>query len=69
MDTMKQNKKRQKDNGGCGCSLGCTGCLGVIVFVFVMWALIFGFTVGGQHYGITCSFEHGVEVRTDGSSP
>ena len=41
---------------------GCFGCLGIIAFFIVMWALIFGVTLGGRHYGLSCSMEHGVTI-------
>lgn len=41
---------------------GCGGCLGVILLVFVLWALIFGVTIGGRHHSIGCSVTNGVEV-------
>jgi len=47
----------QKTGGGGGC-----GCLGCLVFLFLIWALIFGVTIGGHHYGISCDMEHGVLV-------
>lgn len=44
-------------NGG-----GCLGCGGIILFFFV-WALIFGVTVGGVHYGLSCSVDQGVTLE------
>lgn len=41
---------------------GC-GCLGIVFFGIVMWALLFGVTVGDRHYGIGCSTDRGVEVK------
>ena len=38
-------------------------CLGCVLFIFVMWAVLFGVTWNGIHYGIECSSEHGVEIR------
>jgi len=43
-------------------SAGCGGCLGCVVFVLLAWALLFGITIGGIHYGISCSTERGVEI-------
>jgi len=43
-------------NGG----TGCFGCLTIIAFFIIVWALIFGVTVGGHHYGISCSTADGV---------
>ena len=42
---------------------GCLGCLSVIVLIFAVWALVFGVTINGKHYGISsCSCERGVEI-------
>jgi hypothetical protein len=41
---------------------GCLGCLSIIVFVFALWALLFGVTYKGKHYGLQCSPDKGVEV-------
>lgn len=38
------------------------GCFGFVVFCAVLWALCFGVTVGGVHYGTRCSEARGVEV-------
>lgn len=48
---MSKNK-----SGGCG-------CLGLIVFCLLIWALVFGVTVGGRHYGISCSMDRGVVIE------
>lgn len=45
-------------SGGGGC-----GCLSIVLFVILMWALCFGVTVGGHHYGFDMSCEKGVEVQ------
>jgi hypothetical protein len=54
---MSDNKK------SVGCSISCLGCLSVIFFGIVMWALLFGVTVGGQHYGLGFSCDRGVVVE------
>lgn len=56
-------EERDTRSDGEGCSCGCTGCLGFILFGFTVWALLFGVTVGGRHYGVSCSTERGVEIR------
>lgn len=48
----------QSGNGGSGC-----GCISIILTVIFLWALIFGVTVSGKHYGLSCSSEHGVEIN------
>jgi hypothetical protein len=47
------------NNNGGGSPFGCLGC---IVTILVMWALLFGVTVGGKHYGVGCSCSEGVRV-------
>jgi hypothetical protein len=44
------------DDGGCG-------CLGFIAFLIVLWALVFGVTIDGKHYGLSCSVAQGVEIQ------
>jgi len=55
------NVKVRVNNGGSGC--GCFGCLGFIAFCVILWALVFGVTIGGRHYGMSCSMEHGVQFE------
>lgn len=38
------------------------GCIGCVLTVIVLWALLFGVTYGGKHYGLSCSCAKGVEV-------
>lgn len=38
------------------------GCIGCVLTVIVLWALLFGVTYGGKHYGLSCSCANGVEV-------
>lgn len=54
---MSDDKRTRSSSGG-----GC-GCLSFVVFALLAWALIFGVTVNGVHYGISCSFDRGVEVQ------
>jgi hypothetical protein len=39
------------------------GCLAVIATLFVLWALVFGITVGGRKYEVGCSCDRGVVVE------
>ena len=47
----------KKDKDGCG----LWGCLSTVVVITVLWAIFFGVTIDGKHYGISCSTERGVE--------
>ena len=38
------------------------GCLGVAVTLIVLWAVLFGVTVGGKHYGLRCDSHKGVVI-------
>lgn len=63
---MSENKRsrRASGNGGGGC-----GCLGILVFCLLVWALAFGVTVGGRHYGIGCTCADGVAITEEGGTP
>ncbi len=39
------------------------GCLSLIITVILVWALIFGVTLDGKHYGLDCSCAHGVTIQ------
>lgn len=40
------------------------GCLSLILGVIVIWALLFGVTLDGKHYGLSgCSCKRGVQVQ------
>jgi hypothetical protein len=41
---------------------GGFGCLGVIVWITLMWAIFCGVTVNGTHYGMSCSCDDGVRI-------
>ncbi|MCE9637293.1 MAG: hypothetical protein K8T90_16430 [Planctomycetes bacterium] len=34
-----------------GRSRGGLGCIGTVITVIILWAIVFGVTVGGRHYG------------------
>ncbi len=38
------------------------GCLPLILTILVLWALLFGVSFDGRHYGIGCSCDRGVTV-------
>lgn len=41
------------------------GCISIVLGIVALWALIFGLSVDGKHYGLSkCSCERGVEVDT-----
>jgi hypothetical protein len=44
-------------------SVQVNGCLPIILTCIIAWALIFGVTYEGKHYGLNCSCAHGVEVE------
>lgn len=47
-----------ESDSGSGC-----GCIGLALGIVALWALVFGVTIGGHHYGISgCDVEHGVKV-------
>jgi hypothetical protein len=58
---FRRKKKVHDDDDGGGC--GCWGCFSVVFALLLAWALLFGVTVGGRHYGMSCSMDRGVEVR------
>ena len=40
---------------------GC-GCVTTILAITFIWAVLFGVTVGGKHYGMSCTNEEGVRI-------
>lgn len=38
------------------------GCLSMILFFLVFWALLFGVTVDGKHYGLDLSCNNGITI-------
>lgn len=60
--TERDEEKSSKDD-----SSGCSplGCFSISLIVLAFWALVFGVTVGGKHYGVAgCDTEHGVKLDT-----
>jgi hypothetical protein len=49
------SKAKSSSGGGCG-------CVSLILTCVVVWAVIFGVTIGGKHYGMSCSCKRGVDV-------
>lgn len=47
---------------------GCWGCLSTILFVILIWFLLFGVTVGGVHYALSCSTDKGVTLQSSGDA-
>lgn len=46
-------------------STSCMGCIGIILAILTLWAIIFGVTVNGKHYGLTsCKTDGGVHIDT-----
>lgn len=40
-----------------------TGCLGLILTIILVWALLFGITINGKHYGLHgCDGSNGVII-------
>lgn len=54
-------KKSEADVSASG---GCVGCIGTIVVLIMAWALIFGVTIGGKHYGVSGCGCDGIEIDT-----
>jgi hypothetical protein len=43
--------------------VGCVGCLSTIMLMIAVWALLFGVTINGKHYGLSgCSCSRGVVI-------
>jgi hypothetical protein len=47
-----------------GCSVSCFGCLTFLLFIFFIWAIFFGVTINGTHYGISCDRHRGINIET-----
>ena len=66
---MTKQKKSDKPNSNVGSGTDALGCAGVVLRIAFLWALIFGVTVGGKHYGASCSCDRGVAVDTSKVAP
>ena len=53
------SKGSNSSGGGCG-------CISIIAACLFVWALVFGVTVGGKHYGFSGCDCNGVHVETGG---
>ena len=50
--------KSSSSGGGCGCISIILGCI-------ALWAVLFGVTINGKHYGLVdCSTNKGVTIHT-----
>lgn len=47
---------------------GYWGCLSTILFAFLIWSLLFGVTIGGVHYALSCSTDKGVTLHSSEDS-
>ena len=47
-----------------GSKNGCLGCLVTILAIIGLWAVIFGVTIDGKHYGLSCDCHKGVVIDT-----
>ncbi len=60
MDLMPKSDKQIFSVKSDGC-----GCFTIIFVVILIWAIIFGVTVNGHHYGLAgCNTDNGVKVDT-----
>lgn len=44
-------------------STGCWGFVTSIIAIIVLWALVFGVTIDGKHYSLSCDAKHGVVIE------
>jgi len=44
--------RKSNSDGNSSVSLGCGGCLGIILFILVLWALWFGLPIGDKKWNI-----------------
>lgn len=42
---------------------GTCGCLSFVIFCILVWALVFGLTIGGTHYSMECTSDRGVFIQ------
>ncbi len=55
---MSKAEATATSGGGCG-------CITIILTLIVIWATIFGVTIGGVHHELSCSCKKGVEVTDE----
>lgn len=52
-----------EDDGGFGLSINGSGIIGTALGIVILWALCFGVTIGGKHYGLAgCDSDKGVQI-------
>lgn len=51
------------DGGDPGCLSIMLFCLLSVLLIYLFWALIFGVTIHGQHYRVSCTIDHGVTFQ------
>lgn len=56
---MNKNTKSSNSTVNCGC-----GCFSTIISILIIWALIFGITIDGKYYGVSCSCSKGVDISS-----
>jgi hypothetical protein len=56
----KQTKTTTNCSSGSGSS-GC-GCVSFVLGCIILWALVFGVTWEGKHYGLSCTCDRGVVI-------
>ena len=54
------NEASQDDSAGCN----PMGCFSIVLIGLAFWALVFGVTVNGRHYGVAgCNTEQGIKIN------
>ena len=61
--SRKLSADSDSGRGNVKISCGGAGCFTSILIIVALWALIFGVTIGGKHYGVTgCDSTNGVQI-------